>query len=189
MQDWLGGNLDDRSRVLRREITAAELAEAQRVAEQARWDAAVTGCVAVLLCTDQVSVVDCTVAGGCIWVNLGGVLRQAVHGGATTTAGGGKQAQPPRIADCVVGGSPGCGLLVTGRKSAPLVERCTFRGCALAGVVAQQEGRPTLSECAIEDNRGYVQCIVVVVVVVVVFVLLYFVFATGIFHPLHALAH
>jgi hypothetical protein len=37
-----------------------------------------------------------------------------------------------------VSDSPGCGLFVTGRKSTPVVERCTFQRCGLAGVAVQQ---------------------------------------------------
>lgn len=95
---------------------------------QAKWDATVKGSVGILLCSEEVTVIDCTVTGGCIWVNLGGVLRQA-----RTTRG-----QTTKITDCIMAASPGCGLLVTGRKSMPTVERCTFAGCGLAGVVAQQ---------------------------------------------------
>lgn len=134
------------TRIAKDEVTAAEIAEARRVAEQAAWDSAVTGSVAVLICSEHVLVTDCSVTGGCIWVNLGGVFRQNTHG---------IQGQTAKVVNTFVVDSPGCGLLVTGRKSTPMVERCTFKRCSLAGVCVQQEGRPTVSECTLEANHGF----------------------------------
>lgn len=81
----------------------------------------------------------------CIWVNLGGVLRQRRSIAGRTT----------QIKDTTVTDSPGCGLLVSGRKSTPMVEKCTFRNCRLAGISVQQEGQPTIAACKILDNFGF----------------------------------
>lgn len=144
-QDWIGSNLQDKLKVLHNETTAAELADAQRTEERVKWDTTVLGAIAIAITSEEALVSDCSIVGGGVWVNLGGVLRQA------RTTGG----QSTKILGTTVSDSPGCGLLVTGRKSMPIVEHCTFTRCALAGVCAQQEGQPTIAECKLLDNIGY----------------------------------